>query len=277
MKKILILGKTGQIGWELCRTLAPLGHIEAFDREALDLADPDKMTALVRSYQPQIIVNAAAYTNVEKAEEDAELPFKINEEGPRTLAEEAKKLDALLIHYSTDYVFDGMLRRPYCEEDKPHPLNRYGTSKLAGEKAIETVGGRYLILRTSWVFGIRGKNFLKTMLSLQAEELKIVNDQIGAPTWSRLIAEATALILAKGSELQGTFHLTAQGETTWYEFAKEIFKYSGIQKKITPISTQEYGSKVRRPSYSVLSNKKLEQAFGILLPDWKEGLSLCLN
>lgn len=280
MKKILITGKEGQIGWELCRTMAPLGYVQAFGKEELDLANPDAIRKLLRSYKPDIILNAAGYTYVEKAENQKDIALLINKIAPAVLAEEAKQLNAILVHYSTDYVFDGASRQPYRETDPPHPLNFYGQSKLEGEKAIESIGGHFLILRTSWVYGMRGKNFLLNMLKLakEKEELKVVDDQVGSPTWSRWIAEATALILAQRKEKWGTYHLSCSGETSWYNFAKEIFHLtSSGSPQLIPISTQQYLSSIQRPRYSVLSNEKIDKAFGITLPHWQTALTLCLE
>lgn len=276
MKKILVIGKNGQIGFELCRTLAPLGIVKAVDKSELNLADPLAIQIYLKALRPDIIVNAAAYTNVEKAEEEKEEARKINGEAPAILAEESKKLGAFLVHYSTDYVFDGSQKKPYREEDPPHPLNVYGQTKLEGEKHIQSVGGKYLILRTSWVYGLRGKNFLKTMLETEKKQLNIVNDQVGAPTWSRLIAEATAQLLGREKTTEGLFHLTAQGETTWYGFAKTIFQLAKKNKDVFPITSKDYPSKVQRPSYSVLSNDKIQNECQIVLPSWEQQLLLCL-
>jgi dTDP-4-dehydrorhamnose reductase len=277
MKKILILGKRGQIGWELCRTMSPLGAITAVDKAELNLCDFDQIRSLIHAIKPNIILNAAAYTNVEMAEEEKELAETINGTAPGILAQEAKALNALFVHYSTDYVFDGVSQKPYKEADPVHPLNVYGQSKLLGERAIIAQGGRYLILRTGWVYGRRGKNFLRTMLDSPKESLRVVNDQIGAPTWSRWIAEATAQILAQNKEKWGLFHLTASGETSWYDFAKAIFTIAQKTTLLYPIPSNEYRCKAHRPLWSVLSNEKIENAFDIFLPDWKEGLKQCLE
>jgi dTDP-4-dehydrorhamnose reductase len=257
--------------------MAHLGRVRAVDKEEFNLSDPNAMRSFLQDYKPDIIVNAAAYTNVEKGEEERELAFQVNGVAPGILAEEAKKIGAIFVHYSTDYVFDGTSSKPYREDDTPNPLNAYGQSKLAGEKTIEAIGGKYLILRTSWIFGKRGKNFMQTMLNSQKEELKIVNDQIGAPTWCKFVAHATTAILREEKEVWGLFHLTAAGETSWCGFAREIFKMANKKKKVIPISSQEYPSNVKRPSYSVLSNQKIKNAFGISLLDWKTQLHLCLN
>jgi len=292
--KIMLTGKNGQIGWELQRTLAPLGEVVALGRQEFDLTRPGQIRERVREIKPDIIVNAAAYTAVDKAEEEPDLAMAVNGTAPGILAEEAKRVNALLIHYSTDYVFDGTKRTPYTEEDEPNPINVYGKTKLAGERAIQEVGVPHLIFRTSWVYGIRGKNFLLTILRLARErkELRVVDDQIGSPTWSRMVAEATAQILARIyspfaphssplTELSGIYHLSAGGQTSWYGFAKAIINYTSHLTphplRVSPIPTNKYPTPARRPSYSVLSNAKLNDAFGIVLTDWERVLILALE
>lgn len=286
--RIMLTGKNGQVGWELQHALATLGEVVALGREQLDLANPDQIRKRVRDIKPDLIVNAAAYTAVDKAEEEAELALAVNGIAPGILAEEAKKLNALIVHFSTDYVFDGSKTTPYTEEDVPNPINVYGRTKSFGEQAIQAVGTPCLILRTSWVYGMRGKNFLLTILRLSRErsELKIVDDQIGAPTWSRTIAEATAGILSTGhlslSVNTAIYHLTASGNTSWYKFAKAILALDPspteqVCQHLVPIPTSEYPTPARRPAYSVLSNAKLEAAFGVKLPDWEEGLTRALS
>jgi len=287
MKKILLTGKEGQVGWELQRTLAPLGQVIAFDRHSLDLANGALLVQTIRDIKPALIVNAAAYTAVDKAESEPELAFAINGVAPGILAEEAKRLHVPLIHYSTDYVFNGRSKTPYDENDQTAPLNVYGQSKLAGEQAIQAVSGSHLILRTSWVYGARGKNFLLTMLRLAAEReaLKIVGDQQGAPTWSRLIAQATAQIAALGNRdlglYNGIYHLAAAGKTNWCEFAEAIFKHyvkEGVRiPQLTRIATEEYPLPAQRPRYSVLAQDKVQNAFGVKMPDWEDALKLCLQ
>lgn len=287
--KILLLGKNGQVGWELHRTLAPLGEIIALGRKELDLADFTRVRETVRETRPNLIVNAAAYTAVDRAEEEQELAMAINGVAPGILAEEAKRVNAGLIHYSTDYVFDGTKTTPYTEEDEPNPINVYGKTKLEGERAIQTVGVPHLIFRTSWVYGLRGSNFLLTILRLaqEQEELRVVDDQIGAPTWSRMISEATAQIVAQGvtdiyefvSRFSGIYHLTASGSTSWYGFAKAILEVNLYQDKqlvkvIRPIPTSEYLTLAHRPLYSVLGNKKVNHIFGLALPDWRTQLEV---
>ncbi|HSB03464.1 MAG TPA: dTDP-4-dehydrorhamnose reductase [Anaerolineales bacterium] len=292
MTRILLTGKNGQVGWELQRTLATLGEVIALDRHGLDLADPDLIRRVVREHKPNLIVNAAAYTAVDKAEEESDRAMAINGTAPGVLAEEARRLNAAVIHYSTDYVFDGNKNGPYTEDDAPNPLNVYGRTKLAGEQAIQSVGAPHLIFRTSWVYGTRGKNFLLTILRLAKErdELRIVNDQIGAPTWSRMIAEATAQVVAQLSlqqgkswaeDVSGVYHLTAMGQTSWFGFAKAILNYipgaAAHAPRLTPITTQEYPTPAQRPKSSVLSNTILRQKFGLELPGWETGLRLSVE
>ena len=293
--KILLTGKNGQVGWELQRTLAPLGEVVAVDRQALDLANPDAIRALIREVKPALIVNPAAYTAVDKAESEPELAMAVNGIAPGIMAEEAKRLGAAMIHYSTDYVFDGTQTSPYTEKDRPNPGNVYGKTKLAGEQAIQAVGVPHLILRTSWVYGSRGRNFLLTILRLAQErdELKIVDDQIGAPTSSRLIAEVTGQILAQCfspltphpsplTPFSGLYHMTAAGQTSWHGFAAAILASraratSVVGPRLTPIPTSAYPLPATRPHYSVMSNAKLQRAFGVTVPAWQSGLNLCME
>jgi len=288
MTKILLTGTTGQVGWELRRALMPLGEIIAPDRHALDLANPDSIRAMIRNVQPDAIVNPAAYTAVDKAESEPELAIAINSIAPEIMAEEALRLRAVMIHYSTDYVFDGQKTTPYTEQDPTNPLGVYGKTKLAGEQAIQAVGGAHLILRTSWVYSRMGKNFLLTMLRLARErqELKVVNDQIGAPTWSRSIAEITAAImfadLDRWQDFNGIYHLSASGKTNWYEFAKEILandpdRSKQIIEQLIPITTAEYPTPAQRPAYSLLDCSKLIDRFQLHIPDWLEVLKLAIE
>lgn len=285
--RIMLIGKNGQVGWELQHTLAPLGEVAALDRQQLDLSDPKQIRERVREIKPNLIVNAAAYTAVDKAENDRGLAMAINGNAPGILAEEAKRIGAAVVHYSTDYVFDGTKITPYTEEDAPNPINEYGRTKLAGEQAVQASGTPYIIVRTSWVYGMRGNNFLLTILRLarEREELKIVNDQTGAPTWSRAIAEATGNILSGGQEhlcaTSGIYHMTASGSATWYEFAKAIVKLDPnareqICKHIKSIPSVEYPTPARRPTYSLLSNSKLKDVFGYVLNDWEQELKMAL-
>ncbi len=296
IKRILLIGPSGQVGWELLRCIQPLGEVISASRtpskllqsQIVDLADPDSIRHVIREVKPAIVLNAAAYTAVDKAEEESELAYKINGTAPGILAEECLRLKALLVHYSTDYVFDGNQTQPYIELDTKNPLGVYGASKLAGEQAIANQGGQYLILRTAWVYGLRGKNFLLTIqrIASTSEELKIVDDQIGAPTWSRMIAQATAHIMAQLysplyqldiEELSGIYHLTCAGQTSWYEFAKAIIVESEKQPRVLPITSRDYPTPASRPAHSVLSNKKLAKTFGVTLPVWNKALKLCLN
>ncbi|MDP2751274.1 MAG: dTDP-4-dehydrorhamnose reductase [Rhodocyclaceae bacterium] len=278
LKRILLIGKNGQVGWELERTLASLGELVAYDRTELDLARPDHIRAVLSDVQPNIIVNAAAWTAVDQAESEEPAATLINAIAPGILAEEAKRLDALLVHYSTDYVFDGSKASAYIEEDVPHPVNAYGRSKLAGEEAIHAMDCRYLIFRTSWVYGHRGHNFLKTILRLAAErdELRMVADQIGAPTWSRMIAEATALCLSRYENQEGIYHLSAAGKTSWHGFAQAIVANKKLPARMIPITTEEYPLPARRPANSQLDNTRLLTDFGMKLPSWDTQLKLAL-
>jgi len=266
--------------------------VVAFSRNELDLGNLDLTRQTVREHKPTLIVNAAAYTAVDKAEEESTLAMAINGISPGVLAEEAKRIGAPLIHYSTDYVFDGEKNDPYSEDDVTNPLNIYGKTKLAGEQAIQAVGGAYLIFRTSWVYGMRGNNFLSKILKIAEERdsLSVVNDQIGAPTWCRMVAEATAQIIAKISchsnpklffeEISGIYHLTAAGKTSWYGFAEAILaNRSGLAAvpRLVPISSDKYASPTIRPLNSLLSNAKLNSRFNISLPAWMTGLELCMN
>ena len=273
--RCLLTGPTGQVGWEVASRLAALGEVVALDRTALDLADGDAIRARVRELHPDVIVNAAAYTAVDRAESEPDRANAINATAPGVLAEEAKSLGALLVHYSTDYVFDGTKVAPYTEEDAPNPLSVYGHTKLAGERAIQASGCRHLILRTSWVYASRGHNFLLTMLKLGGErpELRVVDDQRGAPTWARDIAAATVTLLAKPPN--GLFHLTAAGETTWHGLACEIMRLAGRTPVVHRTRTAEYPTAARRPANSVLDNVRVRAA-GIVMPGWEQSLAKCL-
>ena len=304
---ILLTGKAGQLGSELSRLLPALGEVIAPERHELDLCAPEQIRQIMRSANPQLVVNAAAYTAVDAAETDEANALAVKAEAPRLLALEAKKIGAMLVHFSTDYVFDGLKKAPYVETDPPNPLNAYGRTKLAGEEAIRDSGAAHLIFRTSWVYATHGRNFLLTILRLatEREELKIVADQVGAPTCALDLAEATARILAgmiiddqsqfASPGTGGTYHITAAGQTSWYEFAKAILEEARrapqnlpwlasatkgrplIARRVLPISTEEFHSPTSRPAYSVLSNARVNQAFGIALPDWRFELQSCFS
>lgn len=293
--RILVTGVQGQVGYELRRTLATLGEVIACERCKLDLSQPTQIQDKIRTVKPHLVVNAAAYTAVDKAETEPDLAEAINATAPAVLAEECRNLNAALIHYSTDYIFDGTATRPYREDDAPNPQSVYGASKLRGEQAVRASGVNHLILRTSWVYGTRGKNFLLTIqrLAREREELSIVNDQVGAPTWSRNIAEATAQIVAwchgSGQSLNevlqtvgGTYHLTSQGQTTWYDFANTLLEMSEGREqrklqRVRAITTAEYGLPAARPLYSVMDGSKLQAVFGLQLPAWEQALALALE
>ena len=268
--KILLTGRNGQVGWELARRLGGLGEVLSTGRAELDLADADATRRFVREAKPELIVNAAAYTAVDKAESETELAMRINGTAPEVLAGEAKRLGAMLVHYSTDYVFDGTNVGAYIEEDAPNPVSAYGRTKLAGERAIQASGCRHLILRTSWVYGPRGKNFFLTIgaKARAGERLRVVADQRGVPTTSGFLAEKTLALLAK--DASGLLHLVPAGETTWYEFAREIVALAGSRSEVTPIKSSEFPAAARRPANSVLDNRKATALLGEPMPHWRE-------
>ncbi|MCU9954194.1 MULTISPECIES: dTDP-4-dehydrorhamnose reductase [Burkholderia] len=287
---ILVTGVNGQVGFELLRSLQGLGRVVACDRSMLDLSDLERVRGVVRALKPSIIVNPAAYTAVDKAETDVDAARRLNAEVPRVFAEEAARTGAALVHYSTDYVFDGTKEGAYVETDATNPQNVYGLTKLEGEQAVAATGCAHLILRTSWVYGRRGKNFLLTMLKLGSErpELRVVADQIGAPTWSKTIATATSHIVAQalaadGSDWwarhSGVYHFTSAGATSWHGFAEAIFANAMGERapKVVPIPASDYPVPAKRPSNSRLSHDKLTAAFGLRLPDWADALKLCLS
>jgi dTDP-4-dehydrorhamnose reductase len=304
-RSIVLTGRTGQVGRELERALAPIGHVVATDRNTLDLADADSIRLCIRNAAPALIVNAAAYTRVDQAEQEPDLAMAVNGAAPGIMAEEARALGIPLVHYSTDYVFDGRGNatagtrpRPYCETDTPAPLNQYGRSKLAGERAIQAVGPQHLILRTSWVYSNRGANFLRTVRRLAGErdEFRIVDDQTGSPTWARAIAQATVAILAASwvdqatdrkagpplSEADGLYHLSAADSTTWCGFARAIVEIDaavgrGRKVRVTGIPTSEYPLPAARPAYSVLDSAAIKAAYCIALPGWRQQLVECLE
>jgi len=287
---ILLLGANGQLGQELRRALAPLGTIVATTRsgalpdgsacEVADFDQPASLTVLLDRVRPALVVNAAAYTAVDRAEDDREAAFRANAEAPGVLAHWCAQAGVPLVHYSTDYVFDGQGTRPYREDDATAPLGVYGASKLAGEQAIRAAGGRHLIFRTAWVYASHSANFLRTMLRVGAERdvLRVVADQVGTPTPAALIADVTAQALQHDGALSGTWHLTAKGETSWHGFAEAIFAdavATGVLPRapnVEAISTAEYPTPAKRPAYSHLDVAKLEQDFGVVLPSWQDGL-----
>ena len=293
MKRILLLGAQGQVGWELRRSLAPLGDVIALDRHSTDFCgDISNLAGLaetVRRVAPHVIVNAAAYTAVDTAEAEPNLANILNALAPGVLAQEASKLGALLVHYSTDYVFDGSGQRPWRENDTPAPLNVYGHSKLEGEARIQAAGGRHLIFRTSWVYASRGSNFAKTMLRLaqERERLTVINDQFGAPTGADLLADITAHAISQVRqqlEQTGLYHLTALGETTWFEYAKYVIAKASIAspaikiiaKDVVPVLSEAFKTAAQRPKNSRLNTEKLQTAFNLHLPPWQYGVDRML-
>lgn len=291
--KVLLLGANGQVGTELRKRLAQeqglelvaasrTGHLsDGATGEVADFEAPESLARLVRATAPDIVINAAAYTAVDRAETEPDLAFMVNAEAPRVLAEACRARDALLVHYSTDYVFNGRGKRPYREDDATDPLGVYGKSKLAGEEAIRLAGARHLILRTAWVYASHGHNFLRTMLRVGAERdvLRVVSDQVGTPTSANLIADATATLIGGPVPEPGTFHLTASGETSWHGFAEAIFAEAtnlGLLAKapsVEAISTEDYPTETSRPAYSVLDNTEVSAATGLVLPEWRAGVA----
>jgi dTDP-4-dehydrorhamnose reductase len=284
--RILLTGKNGQVGRELQHLLPSLGTVVAFGREELDLTSADAIRNTMRDVRPDIVVNAAAYTAVDHAEQETDKAFAINGTAPGIIAEEARRTDAFVVHYSTDYVFDGTKKTPYLESDTPNPLSAYGRSKIAGENAIRASGAAHFIFRTSWVYAAHGRNFVHTILRLARErdELKIVDDQIGAPTWARTIAETTAAALnSQYRKHCGLYHLTATGAVTWFGFAKAILAEAktlnpGLRiPEIIPITTSEYPLPAPRPANSRLDNTRLHTALGLSTPDWTLSLAQCMR
>ncbi len=290
--KILLFGKNGQLGWELQRTLAPLGEVHAFGSSSLNVADLRALERVINEVRPQVIVNASAYTAVDRAEEEAELAMQVNARAPAVMAESARKLGALLIHYSTDYVFDGTKNTAYTEDDSTNPLNVYGQSKLNGEQAIGQVGGAYVIFRTSWVYSLRGDSFVSKVLSWsrKQETLRIVTDQVGSPTWARMLAEVTSAALARGlpalkdyfSARDGIYHLGGSGSVSRFDFVRAILRLdpnAGEQKtkNLEPALTSDFPTPACRPLFTPLDCSRFEDAFGLRLPGWEAGLRMALE
>lgn len=293
--KILLFGKNGQVGWELQRSLAPLGHVVALGSSGEPglvgaFTDPEGLSRTIATVKPDVVVNAAAFTAVDKAESEPEMARAINATAPGVLAEASRKIGAFLVHYSTDYVFDGSGSAPWKEDDRPRPLNTYGQTKLEGEQLITRANPRHLILRTSWVYGARGSNFAKTMLRLARErdQLSVVDDQFGAPTGAELLADVTAhaLRMSMGDErLAGTYHVAASGETSWHAYARFVIGWaiqSGAEMKagmeqVQPVPTSAFPTPARRPQNSRLDTTRFRQAFGLMLPDWEQGVTRMLQ
>lgn len=298
--KILLIGSNGQVGWELQRSLTILGAVRSLDRPELELSNADNLRAAIRGFEPDLLVNAAAYTAVDSAETEPEIAMQVNADAPRVMAEEMNRLGGVFVTYSTDFVYDGMKDDPYLESDIANPINAYGVSKLAGDRAIVEAGGAHFILRTSWVYGARGKNFMRTMLRLatSTRRLQVVDDQIGAPTWSRDIANGTVQVLSRvlhgtrdpssfrsrARELSGIYHMSNCGGVSWRGFAAAIMEEAvgvGLLQFPPPdvlaISSDEYPTAARRPKNSRLSGHKLQSVFGISLPFWRDSLSLVIS
>jgi dTDP-4-dehydrorhamnose reductase len=288
MPRILVPGRNGQVGWELQTALAPLGTVIGLDRGAMDLASRDSIRRAIRDAKPDVIVNAAAYNHVDRAESETDLAMQVNGIAPGIMAQEAKRLGAILIHYSTDYVFDGERDLPYVEDDPPSPVNAYGKSKLAGERAVAAVGGPHLILRTSWVYSARGSNFVLTVLRLAREkpELAMVDDQFGSPTWARALAQATAELLRKKDLIgrhSGIYHLAAGGRASRFELANAIISImrdsSGLPTgwaKVKPITTREFPLPAPRPPHPIMSKDKIKRILGTEMTHWEDALRSCL-
>jgi len=277
--RILLIGKTGQVGRELIRALPAVGDIVSTDRAQLDLADFQAIRRVTREARADVIVNAAAYTAVDRAEREPDLAMAVNGGAPGVIAEEAKRLGALLVHYSTDYVFDGNKTTPYVEEDSTGPLNVYGRSKLAGEAAIRSSGCRYLILRTSWIYGPHGSNFFLTIArrALAGENLRVVADQTGVPTTSAFLGDTTAQIIRNSAPRSGVYHVVPEGQTTWFDFARAIVKAVGADVRVAPLTTEQFAAWAKRPRYSVLDNSKARRDFDLMPPSWERGLAGCVE
>ncbi len=292
--RLLVTGANGQVGWELRRCLMPLGEVIALGRDQCNLARPESLAGVIGDTKPDIIINAAAYTAVDKAEQDEALAVTVNGTSAGVLAEESRRAGALLVHYSTDYVFDGRKSTSYAEDDVPAPINAYGRSKLAGETAIRQVADAYIILRAGWIYAARGNNFVRTILRLAGErdELQIVADQFGSPTWARDIAMGTAAVVAAavserrdGGFASGLFHIPASGTASWYEFAVAILQNAAAcsllagaqQPRVHAVSSENFRRAAERPKNSRLAGDRLRARFGVILPDWRDALALCLK
>lgn len=289
--RILLLGRTGQLGWELQRTLSTLGEVQALDYPQVNLAEPGSYQGLIGHTRPQVIVNAAAYTAVDRAESEPDLAYAINATAPGLLAQEALRERAVMIHFSTDYVFDGAKGSPYTEDDPTNPLGVYGESKLQGEQAVDGVGGASLVVRTSWVYSLRGDNFVNKLLAWarQQNSLRLVDDQISGPTWARLLAEVTAQLLAKAGddpygwikERRGLYHLAGAGYCSRLEWGQAVlgldpYRREQIAREILPASSADFPTPARRPLFSALDCTRFSKVFGLQLPDWREALSMAL-
>jgi dTDP-4-dehydrorhamnose reductase len=291
MMRILLFGKNGQLGWELQRCLPTLGSVLAVDQEDLDLIDTQQLRTFIQEQEPELIVNAAAYTAVDRAEDQPDMASSINEVAPRVMAEQARALNSLMVHYSTDYVFDGDSEIPYKETDQPNPINVYGQTKYEGERAIQAVDPLFLIFRTSWVYSLRGTGFMQTMLRLaeSQENLRVVTDQVGSPTWARMLAEASTQVLVKatsdiqsfGLEHKGIYHLAGKGAASRYEWAKSIIEFAQqsdpkYNARLLPGLSDDFPTKAARPANSALDIRLFTKTFGIHFPPWQESLSLAL-
>jgi dTDP-4-dehydrorhamnose reductase len=290
--RILLLGNTGQLGWELERALATLGTLQAYDNPAINMAEPETVLSIMKRMQPQVIVNATAYTAVDRAESETELAYAVNATTPGLLAQEAQQIGAAFIHYSTDYVFDGHKGSAYTESDPPNPLGVYGQTKLMGEQSVEEAGGASLILRTSWVYSLRGNSFVNKVLSWarQQNSIRLVSDQISGPTWARMLAEISAQVLAKAgedayrwiAERRGLYHVAGSGYCSRFEWGQAIieldpYRQEQVVQQILPASTAEFPTPARRPLFSALDCTRFSEVFGLRLPEWKTALSLAMS
>jgi dTDP-4-dehydrorhamnose reductase len=286
MMRILLLGKNGQLGWEARRALSPLGEVIALDYPEIDLTKPQSLAGLVSETRPDLVFNATAYTLVDKAEDEKETNHLINAVAPGELAEATRKAGAAFVHFSTDYVFDGMKRQPYTEEDQTHPLNAYGSAKLAGEQAVAQAGGAWLVLRTSWVYSNRRDSFVSKVLEWAAKNpnLRIVDDQVSGPTWARALAETSAMLLARGGQdlanwikaRSGVYHLAGWGWCSRLEWAAEILRLDGQERTVLPAKTAEFPAPAERPLVTPLDCTKFARVFDLRLPDWKDALQMAM-